>query len=171
MVIKKNSWHYKVWSFSHKLWEDSRFAPTSVSLCSYVRQIVLSPFNLLLWLLAVGIFGAGFGVVLILQTIMGLLTGSLPDDWKRFDQRSYNGLKIGRLELFPIHFILVAALIWAFKMLTSVNVFWIGGPIIGVAALMIVVASLWNSDTMTLIKSWFSAKKQGVCPLITFQDK
>lgn len=48
MIINKNSWHYKFWSWTYtNRWFDE-YPPTQTNLCSYVQRMLWTPLYLLI---------------------------------------------------------------------------------------------------------------------------
>jgi hypothetical protein len=171
MKINTNSWHYRL---IDKDWN----ARTTTNLCQYCQRLFFStvvfrmlllPLMFVAWLVLV----VGLGSILLPFGIRpanpyGPDGQMLWTDYKRFDCGF-----LGRR--YPIDFMLGLGAI-ALIVRGAITFPLVVACIMGVPSLLMALYFLigWlrkqDSETLTLAKEWVSAKKAGVCPLITFVD-
>lgn len=180
MIVNTKSWHYKVYRSTYTSFGVN--PPWNTNLCQYVRRtFFLSWF----WYLLAGLlYLLFFGVI----TPLGFLIGNVPCrkehyvDWlPGWGFRAYRGIEVGSVELLPW-------MVLAPILLLGLNSFWIyNAAVFGwhapaswvflffeTAILFVVAFFMFGAevthDTMAVIESWVSAKKQKICPLIKFSN-
>jgi hypothetical protein len=197
MQINKNTWHYKVWLWSYEAWgknppnrspfdwDERKVANYTTNLCTYIQGTF---WRIVGWLLASMVF---LPCYYFIMTPIALCIGLRPMSpirafagaGKDCAFKSYDGLRINDFELYPGYLVLpllVLSLIifgecilwrasfWAGLIINSL----LGLLVLGVGGLFVVdVLDASNNQTWMLTKEWITAKKNGVCPLITFEDK
>ena len=167
MKINKRSWHYRV--YCEFTAHPERHAERYETLCSYFWKVIGG-------VILIAIFGPililGVGTILILGWFFGFWPnigkyeeghGLFHSDYK-FDGR--------RRHVFaPWEIATVAGLIyWAFASWETFSIFLMIIAAIAVfAGLMFLVFKGWKTETFRLVRAYISAKKRGICPLITFE--
>lgn len=185
MEINKNSWHYKVWAWSHSGTDGSGTIPEQSNLCSYVRELFIRV-PLILFALALVIITMGVLIVVPLNIaalpfgfyfrhpIVQDLRGRGGED----HMVRYQGLKIGNFVLLPWHVLLPALVVltvwWDYRSVQR-HEFANFPFLLSIAALFtgVVCGAIYlysNSQTSKLAREYVSAKTKGICPLITFKD-
>lgn len=174
MKINKNSWHYKVVRFTYS----GSIEDNCKDLCTYMRRLLLvAP----LYAFLLVIFYAFLALIVIpIMTLCGLIMGIRPTRFEpAFDNYvSYSGLPIGSFRLYPWHLIAPS-----FFIIFNVLGFHRLGAMWSVPALMqfmIVAIPLFflrkpnKKDKApkqpSLLRAWFTAKKEKVCPIIEYTD-
>lgn len=168
MVINKNSWHYKAYTYSYKMWQND--IPYNTSLCSYMRDIFLLPASGIFLILALALGWILFALVITVHTVGAFLIGFRPAGWD-LSILPYSGLKVSHMEIYPWHIILLGLLLWALPKLFLVNAWVTTLVVLGFAGLIFGAVELWHSDSFLIFRAWLTAKKEGVCPMIDFEDK
>lgn len=169
MKINKNSWHYKVYAWTYE-WGP----PSHTNLCSYVQRM----FWRSLWKVLYGT--VVYLLYFLVMTPVAFLFGNRPSlfdkESSHYDQKlfkKYRGWYAYGFELYPGYILLPIALLygeyqwWKHGLFTATVVhIMLALIVLGLFVLVI----LPDTDTGKLIIAWLSAKKQGVCPLVEFQD-
>jgi len=83
MTLKKSSWHYRVWAWSHRTWNDptgtrekagKSVVPETTSLCPYFWRIILIAPLIGLWLAALAaVLICVFGVMMVFLAIFNIV--------------------------------------------------------------------------------------------------
>lgn len=193
MLINRNTWHFKVYSFTYNF--NDVMSGRRTTLCRYVWRLILYPVpKLLSWIAFVIFVGALFCFVHAVGNVWTILTGQ---GW--FHIRDSHGSAVIPFKNVSIagHIIAptsIAAAIWTIMGLGTL--LWFIGPKIvhkvsahaddsllyagivtaGVVVLYVVyrvfialVYGIRHSEGWNLFMSYLKARKEGVCPLITFE--
>ena len=189
MQLDKNTWHYRVWNWTHV-----GPTPIATNLCSYVQRIIWLP-------ILYGLVGLIFYTVVplffyLIATPIGLLFGYRPGvwaidplglntEWTREQTThepmvKYDLYRIGNFAMKTWYLLILGLVVFIEYALCyfhgTRSVLVTEGAVIG--ALVAIVGGFiclcWVSDASSgigfVVKAWFKAKKQGVCPLVTFTD-
>ena len=192
MLIQKDTWHYKLWRFSYyfhgdgKKWGKYENLPTHTNLCQYIRRATLGAMLVCLGFLALFLVCATIFVVINLVSILagvGYLKWSSEkenDDLLRhFTPVTVGARQIPRPMIVLSVYAFLAALAGCYIFADEVavaagyGVYAIAG-VVALATLLALVGLLFAKirkmqwDGWTLFKAYLKAKKQGVCPIITF---
>ena len=183
MLITKTAWHRKVYDFTYAVFGDK---PEKTSLCRYVWRIILMPLPAILWIAFV------YTVVytsLIVGNIFYIAIGrgimkfdNDKNSPNMFEVKNFKPVKIadrqidlhGTLCLFWLGVVVVGffAIIAYFA---GVKALLLG---LGIIVLLLVVfvvlptgiSRARRSDTAELAKNYLQARKNKVCPIITFEE-
>jgi len=175
MKINKKSWHYKLYNWSYSVLDEGRYMPETTNLCQYMRQLTIGVFFSTIYALLIK--GLVFGCVTVCALLFGYTT-SKPFGYHSSPPKfaKYNGLHIFGQELYPIHAIGFTVLGLCQWWLVSHSGWKL--PVGIESALFIVVIAAYVfahsnkiSDSGALFSEWVRAKKQGICPLIEFEDE
>jgi hypothetical protein len=180
MNINKNSWHYKVWN--HYTANVFHINP---NFCEYTRTIFIKAPVCLLLILVFSVFLAATQLAIAIPLLIIGYRPGLKEFWASgdYDQRfivPYSGLKIKRklpnfpFELYPWHVLLPVVLVIAQWALIHYDMWPIEGVCAGVVVAALIAAYFaenGDTETVRLLKAKFAAKKQMICPLITFTDE
>jgi hypothetical protein len=168
MIIKKTSWHYKTWALTYRMW--GMAPPDSTSLCPYVRNIMLLLPGSLLWLGIALLFGLAYLFTLVLQTLGNFIIGFRPSGWDMSSQ-PYRGLRINHMEIYPWHVILFLLPLWILPKFANLSLWLTALIVCGMVVALFGAVKLWHSDALSIFKLWLKAKKEGVCPILDFEEK
>lgn len=176
MIVKKDSWHYKIYDFSY----GNYIISNKTNLCQYVNRICFVGIPK-----AIGIFvGLLFLVpfMVIISTIVHFikfLFGYRPDmkhwhDWVEIQKESikYKSLNIKGFSIYPYHILIMGFIIWLqylayyhFKLILIIE-----GFILGMLGLIVAIWWFLTSEKTNLLRQYIAAKKQGICPIVEFKD-
>jgi hypothetical protein len=159
MEINKDSRSYKIWKSTYSFHYE--YTPEQTDLCSFMRRVYIkAP----LMCLSYGIYN-----------LLAFCFGSRPYSFNPFNSGfystyDYDGLKIGKRELYPwtaiaaILFVLfnIYGAIYALYPLVFLGIFYTLFLLAGVLFYIIF------NDNESLIPKWLTAKKEKVCPLVSF---
>lgn len=176
MVINKNSWHYKVWKFSYFLTHTE--VPDRTNLCQYFMRsflyVPLSLFCLSLILLVGGTILVVFPNIITILLGFGILIPILDPIKSKNIYRLYPFYKfpiIGRMiPPWPI-----VCFIWfsiTLSILISLSPLYMSYVLIITVMTLLVFSAIVRliiATDWSLVKEYLKAKKQKVCPIITFQ--
>lgn len=170
MNINTKSWHYKVYDFSYAM--NPWGPPAQTNLCQYCRRLVfVAP---LLALLMVIMF-AFYGVFFVIKSLAFLVIGYRPNSWQIDKQAPYPGLKLGAFQLYPWHILApIAAVYLEYLLIHYCGWKWpliVEGSLLAVAGLLIGLLFLPDTEGYHLAASWIAAKKQNICPVVTFDNR
>lgn len=176
MNINKKSWHYKLYSWTYDAWDRS-YTPERSNLCQYFQRIVWMGFFTFLWSAILSI-----GYVLVATPVL-LLFGLRPvnvwEDHIISTQQlceKYQGLKIGSFRLYPWQVLLPSVFLfleWLWFHYASHWYYPLGVQlsIIEIFAFSIFFYEVSDNETVVIARNFLSAKKQGICPLVEFNDE
>ncbi|MDE2001047.1 MAG: hypothetical protein KGI60_00590 [Patescibacteria group bacterium] len=194
MQIRKNSWHYKVWAWSHLAASDCKHQDGETSLCRYFWRVVLALF----WLPITALYLFAGKMIWISMNYLSLF--AIPESnyyWHPLvldsccDMDSY-----GKLTFF---FSTGGNIVWASLILISIKVieiirvngahwliltscYWLSMAIAVIAGLATVIMMPMiarraykkrekkTDDEPSLIAAYLKAAKDNVCPVINFTD-
>lgn len=129
MIINKNSWHYRLWSWTYTNSLEDKYPPSKTNLCSYVQRIVGIPlFYLLLF-------------SFIITIVLGILVGIGIVEYEAWSIHPYRSL-VGHLVIALLIGIVIGSVFWRET----------------------------SNPTLVVMREYVSAKKQGICPLIEFNE-
>lgn len=185
MEINRNSWHYKLWEWSHR--EGGGYVPAQTNLCSYVRRLVIGV-PLLTFAFVVFILLAA--LIIVIPANLGLLPFGYYarhpiiedlNEQHRPTVGRYQGLKIGSFRLLPWHVIAPVLLVplgrWNYGIISHRAFHGFAGALFIMELLVLFMGLLVGGSTLyqktgtgTLIREYVDAKTKGVCLLITFKD-
>jgi hypothetical protein len=199
-IINKNAWHYKAYKFSFHPFGVKLFGdiPEKTSLCKYFWQVILGPLIapiILILILFVGLVIAGtpwlIGNAYHIVTAQGTV---------HFTESGANApFYVKRFEFQPLHvgnysFSVSGAvqLVWVIAILTAVGfgltylvgaddmiamalevLMWGGGIIAVITFFVLTVAGISKarrSESLKLTKAYIKARKDKVCPIVSFED-
>lgn len=129
MIINKNSWHYKFWSWTYTNRLEEKYPPSQTNLCSYVQRMIWIPLSYLMMALVV------------LAALLMIIGGAALLEYKAWSTHPYVSM--------GVHISLVVVFIVCFG-----SIFW----------------RLKDNSTVIVVREYLSAKKQGICPVIEFND-
>lgn len=178
MQINKNSWHYKVYGWTY---EHSFCIPERTNLCQYVQRIVLGSVGICLRFAFLSVANIVALIFYVILMPFALFFGYLPT---LFSQKHgeiftpYSGLKIWGAEFYPYHLLPAGGIVLAEMILAhdyGLKYIVISQASIVAAIITLLVGLYYYDDfkkieAVSLAKKYFSAKKQGICPLVEFTE-
>ncbi len=181
MKIYKNTWHYRLWHWTHLFCYNQKeeCIPTTTSLCAYVRWLLIVP---LLTGLLFTVYGACITVVNAVSILSGWGYAPLTDR-----QRENLIKPFAPIPRFLIWLAAVATILWRYPaQVIAFGYFWTtpdghtmlfilglfasivaAGLLVGKAGATIV--AMGRGETAKLVAAYFKAKKDRVCPLVSFE--
>lgn len=176
MIIDKNSWHYKLYSH-YFLFPFGNYVPGDTNLCAYMRTIFL--WLPLKWLLMIVMAPP---VIIAVTFMWGFVTAGeiickFPFGYKPSkinylgytEMVQYNTFKINGYNIYPWVPMLILAVLFVPTLISHASGWMITLPIVAAVALIWALTFLYDRPSLSVIRDWVSAKKQGVCPLIEFK--
>lgn len=188
MKISKTSWHYKIYNTMH--WSDE-----TTNLCSYVQTVVGCIMGKLANWFGIAVMGVIWTCVSPFIAILVLLHGLVPTRWSIFEPklRKYAPLRAFGLRMYPAHILTPLCAIWIMSLwygliplvhwqestiALSVLTFLTGVTCGAMCYLSYVAANDTLKDfpkeetkgAVGLLYEYAKAKKNRVCPLVTFVD-
>lgn len=179
--IRKGTWHYHVWRFTYyfsniKLGGDN--APEQTNLCRYVSRMILMPIPISIsfgLLVAFCIICVVVGNALTILSGTGLcFIGSEEEGMKYFPPVAFGARQIPMpAVVLSSYGLLLVAVIAYFHPWTTLTYAGYGAGGLGALALFYVIGAVIvdgfrHADGWLLFKQYLKAKKQGVCPFVTF---
>ena len=183
MLITKTAWHRKVYDFTYTVFGDK---PKKTSLCRYVWRIILIPLPAILWMAFVY---ALVYTCLIVGNIFNIALGRgiMKFDYDKnnrnmFEVKKFEPVKIAGRQIDPHEtlclFWLGVAIVGFLAIIAhfeGVKILLLG---LGIIVLLLVVfvvlpagiSRARRSDTAELAKNYLQARKNKVCPIITFEE-
>ena len=193
MRVRKDAWHYRVWRFTHyfrggKLGEYNNL-PEQTNLCRYVNRTILMPIPICV---GFGLMVALSVVVLVVGNTLTILSGTglflVGDEkdekgelkpMKYFPLMTFGTRQIPMpaVVLLSYGLLVIAAIVYVYPWTTLMYAGYGAGGLGALALLYVIGAILVDGfrrvgrwDGWLLFRSYLKAKKQGVCPLVTFDE-
>jgi len=191
LIIKKDTWHYKVFKFSHGICgSEYKINHRNWSLCQYRRRILLAPFIITVVILAYVIIWIQ---ILLIALFSLVLFGYFPKKafFKNYDnseEDNFTKLRVFNIRFMPAVWALVIGIIYTcciywtgyyssenaglVKKLYELVVFMfqIASVLFVIAILAGIYGCIKDSDTWKLIKASYRAMKEKICPPVQFED-
>jgi hypothetical protein len=181
MIINSNSFHYKWYVWTYRVWDKDIFAvPRHTNLCQYVQRIFWH--TLLVGVLLFPLFGLVSLTYYLLVAPVMFVFGYTPINLFSVSSRGeyipfnkYRGLRLWGMSWYPIHGLLTIVLAflqhWAWHHMFIPML--IGHTtLLGLAGAIICYClfSRSQSEGVKLVRAWVSARKQDICPLVEFKN-
>ena len=191
MHIPKNSWHYRVWKFTHAFRGKEGFeTPEQTNLCRYVSRTILYPVPIFLAMIALFVvFG---GIIFVLPNVATVLVGygtlAMVEGSEMYRLHPFPGISV-RGRTIPTWTIVSPT--WLLVAITTLVAFFpsqmrtvgiyaaygVGSVTAGVLALYVlhliiatIVSACHQWEGWDVAKEYAKAKKQRMCPVITFNE-
>lgn len=172
MVINKNSWHYKVFAWTYRVWGSSwKIRNDKSDLCTYVQRLIWMPIPSALWWVL-------RSLLYIASIPFAFVFGGRPYNiWKGVDVdgpwRRYPAFKVwGEVQVYPWVIVVPLAFLfgeWEWFKHNALCAALVQGGLLSFFAAVFTIA--WFEESgKSAIKEWVAAKKAGYCPTIVFQD-
>src|SRR3990167_9282674 len=178
MRIRKDTWHYRIWYFTHCL----HFKPSGqTNLFRYVSRIILMPIPVCIVLGSVMLLAiVSLILLLVVGNVLMILSGTgflfPPFDKKEIIKR-FPPITFGTWQI-PLPYVvlssysllIIAASIYFSPWTTLTYVGYGAGGLGALVLLYVIVASIFHVgrwDVWLLFKAYLKAKKQKLYPLVT----
>ncbi len=186
MRIRKDTWHYRVWRFTHYFWDEIgeyNTLPEQTNLCRYVNRTILMPIPICV---GFGLLMALCVVIIVIGNVLTVLsgTGIFLVAEKHRPMKYFPPMRFGARQIpipavvLPSYGLLViAAIVYIYPWTTLMYVGYGAGGLGALALLYVVGATIVDGfrragrqDGWQLFRQYLKAKKQGICPLVTFDE-
>ena len=186
MRIRKDTWHYRVWKFTYFLGKE----PDYTNLCRYVSRTILLPIPCGFgWLCLIALCA----VVFIIGNAFTILSGTgVLFVWEEKNEKGelvsmlwkFPDLSVGGRHVQPSAIVLpsyvlliIAAIVYMSPYATMTYAGYALAVIAALALLLVIGAAVVDGykklgrwEGWKLFMAYLKAKKQGVCPVITFDE-
>jgi hypothetical protein len=196
-AIRKDTWHYRVWKFTYffrggQIGEYPNL-PMQTNLCRYVSRTIFYPIPIALAVVALVCTAVGIVVIFNAFTILsgtGVFGGFVGNDDIPPASDEYKmmwffpHISVGTWQLpmyafvLPLYVLLIAAVV--VYMHPSTSLVYAGYGMAGLCALVLLCGigaiivdgcrRVRRWEGWMLFRAYLKAKKEGVCPLITFDE-